>query len=211
MRTPLPAIAIAACLQLALSATACWPSEDPIYIPPTGSCNHNGTCELDQQEESVSCPDDCPPCNAIEALTTGDVQAPENAVGKPDNAMTVLGPGSVVVLQVGREIYNETGPDFTLVGEITSESSVTVDSEDCTTNAPDSGAFVVEVSLSGAGSEFEQVGYWAKTSSSAAGGTAGRFNLSCAEEVRKARYVRLIAQSDATAKLDAIEAQSCVQ
>lgn len=181
----------------------CW-SVDSLPPPAPASCNNNGTCEF-QKEDCDSCPADCPCCRAAEAVGHL-VQDPEKATKNPDGESAVLGPDSSIMLVLGRLIEGNSGYDFRLVGQVTSESTVTVNALGCPTSAP-TGGFIVETSLDG--SIWDQVGFWTKDQS--ASGEAS-FELSCGRYSDMARYVRVSAlPGQPAATLDALVAMHCME
>lgn len=196
------------CLSLLLPLVGgCWVN-DNLPSGGTSTCNNNRRCELSLREDCTSCPGDCPCCRAVEAAGY-KVQEPEKATLKADSSFAQLGPGSTLTLTVGREIYDGDGPDFLLVGEVTSASSVAL-SSGCPLASVSGDAFRVEVSVTSAG-PYELVGFWAKERAGSTG-TSAVFDLACAgSSSLNVRHVRLVSLGNATAKLDALSASSCVE
>lgn len=198
---------------LFLLAGGCWvSSDDPPGPTPCSGCNNNGQCELSAGEDCSCCPTDCPCCRAVEATGT-DVQQAENATGDTDGQFAVLGASSTLTLQVGREIYaGDPAPasDFLLVGQVTSDSSVSLSSL-CTAGFPSGDGYRVEGSVDG--SNFEVLGYWTKsTNPPNAGGQGQPFSVACGAALSSIRFVRLSpVGGNAAAKLDALVATSCVK
>jgi hypothetical protein len=189
-----------------VASTGCWPNADlPPAMPPT--CNFNGVCEPDRGEYCGACAADCPCCNAVEQTHTGEVDAPEAALGGPDSTGAVLKPDASLVLVMGQAIPDEVGPDFELHGEVRTPSSTPIDAAGCYTGEPDSGFDVfAKTPLS---AEWRRVGFWTR---SLDGGTQPvtpfQFDLDCAE-LDEADTLRIVARGQAEAELLYVLATSC--
>jgi hypothetical protein len=185
----------------------CWVDrEEPPFIVP-GTCNHNGMCEVDKNEDCTDCNDDCPCCRGNQVIAEG-VQNPEKALGDGDGEFAMLGPDAVLQLEVGSEILDRAGLDFVLVGEVLSESSVGL-SDSCPIVAPVGDFYQVEASQGG--SEWHFVGFWTKVTTPSTAGQGMAFDLGCASSGvgTSARWVRLSPVGKPSAKLDALNATSC--
>lgn len=184
---------------------ACWAEESPPGVTPC-SCNNNGTCELDK-EDCACCPSECPCCRAVLAAGT-DLPDADNTIGESDGTFAALGPTSTLTLTVGSQItlpasgLTSSG-DFVLIGQVTSDSTLTV-AGTCADGAPSGDGYQVEVSVDG--SDWALVGFWTKTRAPTVAGQGQAFSLGCATaKPNQVRHVRLTPLgSNPSAQLDAI-------
>lgn len=188
-------------------------------VPPDfgapGTCNSNGRCEGEKREDSVSCPADCPPCQAVEVYVDGnlDTNAQVALLKANDSKAINLSKGTSIRLEIGQAVYQSADSviDFSLQGTVTSNSTVGLGSDNCVDTPPKEGGFLVQVSKDGAVGTFADVGYWSKTVQGGAGGstTPGVATFSLCGFGGTARYVRIISQPGATGTLDYFKAHSC--
>jgi hypothetical protein len=190
---------------LAVLLGGCWAEESPPGVTPC-SCNNNGKCET--STEDCSCCQDCPCCRAVLAVGS-DVKDADNATGNDDGTFATLGATSTLTLMVGSQIALPfgggltPGGDFVLVGQVTSDSTLTV-SGNCAAGTPSGDGYQVEVSTDG--NIWELVGFWTKTRSPDSTGTGQAFNLGCATaKPNQVRHIRLAPLgNNPAAQLDAV-------
>jgi len=182
----------------------CWAEDNPPGVTPC-TCNNNGKCET-STEDCVCCKD-CPCCRAVLAAGT-DVKDPDNATGNDDGVFATLGATSTLTLTVGSQIAlpmggTTLGGDFLLLGQVTSDSTLSV-SDTCAAGAASGDGYQVEVSSDG--NNWELVGFWTKSRSPPVAGQGQAFSLGCATaKPNQVRHVRLAPLgSNPAAQLDAL-------
>jgi hypothetical protein len=190
---------------VAIGVAGCLPSSDPpsfdVGAPPP-SCG-NGRCEPTAKENCFNCNQDCPCCGAV--IATGLASSPDKAVGRPDGQLADIAPLGTLELTLGRDVYDLAGTDFEIYGTVAGGQPP---STGCTTPVPGGGAILVKVWDD---KKWKLVGVWTGSSSGAGdGGTGARatFDLLCGSAVRTS-LIRLEAEANASARVDAIKATSC--
>jgi hypothetical protein len=191
-------------LLLSLFWLSCLPNPDSEEDHSTTpkSCG-NGQCEPDLGEDCTTCTKDCSCCVGILAGGAG-VENPELANGKSDGKFAEIGELSLLEITVGRFISDNTGADFQLIGQVLSEGQAS--SSDCPIVTQSTGSILVKV---WDGKTWQLTGLWTKASAGSSTANAS-FDLSCAL-VSQTIQIRLEAQSNAKARLDAVQALSCTE
>jgi hypothetical protein len=188
---------------------------DPPEVGQKGPCNNNGTCEVDKREDSVSCPADCPPCQAFQVHVDGNLDPNALiALQKANDSKAIsLSKGTSVRIEIGQAVYQSAGSttDFSFQGTVTSNSTVALGPDNCVLTPPKGGGFLVQISKDGLVGSFTDVGYWAKTVQGGPGGStaAGVATFSLCGFGGIARYIQVISQPGATGTLDYFKAHSC--
>jgi hypothetical protein len=189
-----------------IGAAGCLPSSDiptfDVGAPPP-SCG-NGTCEPTAKENCFNCNKDCPCCGAV--IAAGLATSPEKAIGRPDGKLADIAPLGTLDLTLGREVTDlKDATDFEIFGTVAGGKPP---STGCGA-VPGGGASILVKVWDD--TRWKVVGAW--TGSSGGGGDSGSgasaaFDLLCAS-VTRTSLIRLEAEANASAHVDAIKATSC--
>lgn len=138
----------------------------------------------------------------------GDISNPQNALGAPDSDTTELGQGAILQLLVGSSVFDGEGIDLVFEGEVSTPSSVQLNTWSCPTGFPNGPSFRVDASNDG--SDWKLLGYWTQTVQGGSGSAQGfGFNLSCAK-LKSALFFRITAlDAAARATFNSLTAVNC--